>query len=107
MKDPIFVFRTVFFISGLFILITGCGLKNTAPDNLETLEESRREAIEIAYGQAYKKRNKTYKPLTYGELEISKPMSYRKLDSLYERKYALHNLRMSEEEIDSKIDIQK
>jgi hypothetical protein len=107
MKDPFFAPRNVFFACSLILLITGCGLKYEVPESLETLENSRREAIEANYSNAYKTRNKTYKPLTYGELVITKPESYRKLDSLYSRKYAQQQLGMSMEDIDAKIEIQK
>jgi hypothetical protein len=107
MKDPLFVTRPVFLIGSLFLLLTGCGLKYTPPESLETLEDARREAIEIEYSQAYKTRNKKYTPLTYGELEISKPGSYRKLDSLYAKKYAQQNLRMNSDALDAQIEIQK
>jgi hypothetical protein len=106
MKDPLFVTRAVFLSGSLILFLTGCGLKYTPQESLETLENARREAIEIEYSQAYKTRNKKYTPLTYGQLEISKPGSYRKLDSLYAKKYAQENLRMNTDALDAQIEIQ-
>lgn len=69
--------------------MNSCGLKYEPPASLESLEEARREAIETHYKQSFGLRNKKYIPLTYGDLLVVKPESYRKLDSLFNRKYEL------------------
>lgn len=84
-----------------------CGLKYVEPPGLEEIEASRRAAIENNYASAFAKRGYTYKPLTYGELVVVKPDSYRKLDSLFARKYALQEIGTEDAELNSLIERQR
>lgn len=109
MKDRLFVLRAALPTAAiaLFSFLTACGLRYTPPETHEDLEMDRRAAIESNYSASFKTRNKIYKPLSYGDLVVVKPNSYRRLDSLYARKYALEQLRSSTEEIDDQIEAQR
>lgn len=87
--------------------LNSCGLKYEPPASLESLEEARREAIETHYGQSFSARNKKYHPLTYGELLVVKPESYRKLDSLFNRKYDLQQSGKTDEQLNEQIEYQR
>lgn len=97
----------LFLTGSLVIIITGCGLKYTPPASDITLEENRELAIEHQYAASYKALGKEYKSLTYGDMIVVKPDSYRKLDSLYNKKYALQGLGKTDEALESQIDIQR
>lgn len=81
--------RYLRFIFVFVLFLHSCGLKYEPPVTLEELEIQRREAIENSYAVSFKKAGKRYLPLTYGELTIVKPDSYKALDSVFLRKYAL------------------
>lgn len=92
------------------LIVTGlslysCGLRYTPGDTPEDVEEQRRFMMQEQLSGDYKRINKTYKPLTYGKLTVVKPVSYVKLDSLFEQKYR----RRYEEtaDLDRAIDYQK
>ena len=72
---------------------------------MESLEEERRFALQEQLFNDYKSIGKHYKPLTYGELTVVKPDSYRKLDSLYEVKYRNRHREMPE--LEEEIGVQK
>ena len=71
----------------LLVQLTGCGLKYTPPQTLESIEEDRRFALQEQLHKDFSSIGKKYTPLTYGEPMVVKPDSYRKLDSLYGVKY--------------------
>ncbi len=98
---------TTLFVGLLLFTLHSCGLKYVAPPTNEDLENTRRTAIEESYSQTFISRNKQYKPLTYGELIVVKPNSYRRLDSLYTRKYALAQIGSSDEALEQRIEVQK
>ena len=98
---------TTLFVGLTVIMLHSCGLKYAAPPTSEDLENTRRAAIEESYSQTFIARKKEYKPLTYGELIVVKPNSYRKLDSLYTRKYALAQIGSSDEALEQRIEVQK
>jgi len=96
-----------FFVGLILFLFQGCGLKYVAPVTNEDLENARRAAIVESYAQTFSSINKKYKPLTYGELMVVKPTSYRILDSLYTRKYSLAQIGSSDELLEERIEQQK
>lgn len=107
MKGPFSASLVLLYLSGLLLTFTGCGLKYTPPPTEESYAEERREAIETHYALSFQKRGMKYKPLNYGEPVVVKPDSYRRLDSLFERKYTLEQLGQSSEKIDVAIEGQR
>jgi hypothetical protein len=67
----------------------------------------RRAALESQLKIDYATLNKTYTSLAYGEVVKVKPISYIKLDSLFEKKYQLTQQNLSTSEVDAAIDYQK
>lgn len=97
----------LFLLTGsLAAIIVGCGVKYTPPASDITLEYNRELAIEHQYDSSYRALGKFYFPLTYGDLIEVKPDSYRRLDSLYNRKYDLQRLGKTDESVESQIRIQ-
>jgi hypothetical protein len=107
MKDRFRGMHLLFLTGSLLVIIASCGLKYTPPASDITLEENRQLAIEHQYASSYKALGKDYKSLTYGDMIVVKPDSYRKLDSLYNKKYALQGLGKTDESLESQIDIQR
>ena len=95
----------VFFISALSA--SSCGLKYIPGPSLEDLERNRKASLEQQLAQDFASVNKKYVGLTYGETVLVKPVSYQRLDSLFEVKYRLSNSGLSTKEIDPLIEKQK
>jgi hypothetical protein len=71
------------------------------------LAMQRRTALENQLKKDYATINKSYSSLAYGEVVKVKPISYIKLDSLFEKKYQLTQQNLSTSEVDAAIDFQK
>lgn len=97
------------FASFLLILIsvTSCGLKYVPGPSLQDLANTRRASLEQQLAHDFGKVNKKYVGLTYGETVVVKPVSYQRLDSLFEVKYRLSQNGFSTKEIDPLIENQK
>ncbi len=93
------------FAACLFVVLTGCGLRYMPGATAESIEEERRFAMQEQLFNDYKTIGKHYKPLTYGELTVVKPDSYRRLDSLYAIKY--RNSHRTMPELEEQIEVQK
>ena len=89
------------------ISVTSCGLKYVPGPSLEDLERNRKESLEQQLAHDFAAVNKKYVALTYGETVIVKPLSYQRLDSLFEVKYTMSQNGLSTKEIDPLIEDQK
>lgn len=89
------------------ISVTSCGLKYVPGPSLEDLERNRKESLEQQLAHDFAAVNKKYVALTYGETVIVKPLSYQRLDSLFEVKYTMSQNGLSAKEIDPLIEDQK
>ena len=91
----------------VIVSVTYCGLKYVTGPSLEDLERNRKESLEQQLAHDFAAVNKKYVALTYGESVIVKPMSYQRLDSLFEVKYRMSQNGLSTKEIDPLIEDQK
>ncbi len=89
------------------ISVTSCGLKYVPGPSLEDLERNRKESLEQQLAHDFAAVNKKYVALTYGETVLVKPLSYQRLDSLFEVKYNMSQNGLSTKEIDPLIEDQK
>lgn len=97
-------------IIGVFILVisvASCGLKYVPGPSLQDLEQTRKQKLEAQLAHDFAAVNKTYVSLTYGETVVVKPISYQRLDSLFEVKYRMSQNGMSTKELDPLIENQK
>lgn len=101
-----FPFRFICF-SLLAIGLHACGLKFTPSPSLAELANTRKTKLEDQLRADFDAVNKAYIPLTYGQSVTVKPISYQRLDSLFEAKYQLSQRGMSTKEIDPQIETQK
>lgn len=106
MKTPFqFIHGLIFGLIGMYL--TSCGLKFEPGPTPEDLETQRRLVLETQLKKDYALLNKTYTPLTYGDMATVKPISFIKLDSLFDVKYRTVQRGEPTDEIDAKIDIQR
>ena len=91
----------------LIVSVSSCGLKYVPSPGLQELAANRRESLEQQLARDFGKVNKKYVSLTYGETVVIKPLSYQRLDSLFEVKYNLSQNGFSTKEIDPLIENQK
>lgn len=97
------------FIAGFIVIasVASCGLKYVPGPSLQDLEKTRKEKLEQQLAHDFAAVNKTYVSLTYGETVVVKPLSYQRLDSLFEVKYRMSKSGLSTKELDPLIENQK
>lgn len=91
----------------ILLILVSCKLNYTPPPTMYDVTMQRRTALENQLKKDYATINKTYTSLAYGEVVKVKPISYIKLDSLFEKKYQLTQRNLSTNEVDAAIDYQK
>lgn len=91
----------------LFFSLVACKLNYTPPISSVDLTVQRRTELEKQLKKDFATLDKKYTSLAYGEVIKVKPISYLKLDSLFEKKYQLNQRKLSTSEIDAAIDYQK
>lgn len=101
-----FLNRLAFFLL-LVVSVTSCGLKYVPGPSLDDLAKTRKEVLEQQLTRDFASVNKKYISLTYGETVVVKPLSYQRLDSLFEVKYRMSKNGFSTKEIDPMIENQK
>lgn len=93
--------------SAIALSITSCGLKYVPGPSLQDLEQNRKAKLEEQLTRDFAAVGKTYVSLTYGETVVIKPLSYQRLDSLFEEKYRMSKIGLSTKELDPLIESQK
>lgn len=101
-----FLIRFICF-SAIVVSIASCGLKYVPGPSLQDLEQNRKTKLEEQLTRDFAAVGKTYVSLTYGETVIIKPLSYQRLDSLFEEKYRMSKIGLSTKELDPLIENQK
>lgn len=97
-----------FFIGFIVIsVLASCGLKYTPQATPESTLEKRKALIEQTIENDFRPMRKTYTPIGYGNSVKIKPVSYQKLDSLFERKYQLERIGKRDANLDEAIKIQQ
>ncbi len=93
--------------SALVLSITSCGLKYVPGPSLQDLEKNRKTKLEEQLTRDFAAVGKTYVSLTYGETVVIKPLSYQRLDSLFEEKYRLSKSGLPTKDLEPLIENQK
>lgn len=93
--------------STLVLSITSCGLKYVPGPSLQDLEQNRKKKLEEQLTRDFAAVGKTYVSLTYGETVVIKPLSYQRLDSLFEEKYRLSKSGFPTKDLEPLIENQK
>ncbi|MNK21374.1 hypothetical protein D3C87_396280 [compost metagenome] len=93
--------------SALVLSITSCGLKYVPGPSLQDLEKNRKTKLEEQLTRDFAAVGKTYVSLTYGETVVIKPLSYQRLDSLFEEKYRLSKIGLPTKDLEPLIENQK
>ena len=97
-----FVFCTLF-----LLLLSSCGLRYTPPPTIEELQNDRRSALESQLYSDFKEVSLKPTFLHYGDPLTIKPVSFVKLDSLFNLKYIAQKSGLPTEELDREIDNQR
>ncbi|MCC6702074.1 MAG: hypothetical protein IT221_11150 [Fluviicola sp.] len=105
MKVHFKFFNGLFFI--LLIGLSSCGLKYDKGPTLEEINTNRKLSLESQLKKDYASLNKTYTPLEYGNSSVIKPLSYKRLDSLFNEKYQLTQSGLPTKQIDIEIELQR
>lgn len=96
---------------GLFLFfgatVTSCGLKYIPAETAEDLAKVRKQKLEQQLQADFATIGKKFLHLTYGETVVVKPLSYQRLDSLFEVKYQRSLNRISTKDLDPLIEQQK
>jgi hypothetical protein len=106
MSEIHFLFRLFCFLL-LSFGVHSCGLKFTPSPSLEELSNTRKTKLEEQLKSDFAAMDKKYVSLTYGESVTVKPISYQRLDSLFEVKYQMSQRGMSTKALDPQIESQK
>lgn len=93
--------------SAIALSMVSCGLKYVPGPSLQDLEQNRKAKLEEQLTRDFASVGKTYVSLTYGETVVIKPLSYQRLDSLFEEKYRMSKIGLSTKELDPLIENQK
>ncbi len=90
-----------------FLLLFSCGLRYTPQPTPQSTQIDRRNLIEETIQKEFKSQNKTYNPIGYGESVKIKPVSYLRLDSLFEQKYQLERIGKRDPNLEEAIKLQQ
>ncbi|MFT7345095.1 MAG: hypothetical protein ACI9XP_001689 [Lentimonas sp.] len=91
----------------LWSFMISCGLQYTPPATPESQENRRKNTIEEYLTSEFNKDSAQYSPIAYGDSETIKPISYKELDSLYEKKYRLEQQNKFDRKLENEIGIQR
>ncbi|HRO74962.1 MAG TPA: hypothetical protein PLP27_02305 [Crocinitomicaceae bacterium] len=89
------------------LILAACGLRYTPTATPETTQSDRKKLIEETIAKEFQRQNKIYKPIGYAESVKIKPVSYIKLDSLFEVKYRLERAGKRDANLDESIKMQQ
>lgn len=89
------------------VLLTACGLRYTPPESLEEIQTRRKLALDQQMTSQFATIGKKYTNLIFGESLTVKPLSYMRLDSLFEVKYQRSQQNLSTRDLEPLIEAQK
>ncbi len=86
------LFKFPFFVFAIILLaLNSCGLQYIPTELPEDVTGNRRVAIESQISRDFQKSEYQYYSVAFGTTEVVKPFSYKRLDSLYQKKYVNEN----------------
>ena len=98
----------IFIFSCLLIsLLNSCGLQYQPQTPPEDRQLQRQRVIESKIKSEFEPQKKTYRSIAFGKTTTIKPVSFIKLDSLFEQKYQLEQTGRKDRKLDEKIGIQR
>ena len=95
------------FLGAIFSIVSGCGLQYEPQTPPEDRQLQRQRVIESKIKEEFEPQKKFYRSIAFGKTTTIKPVSFIKLDSLFERKYQLEQTGRRDRELDEKIGIQR
>jgi hypothetical protein len=98
--------RFIIFISVILSMVS-CGLKYTPVESPSAFEQRRHDTIERYLSNTFNTSNNRYKSIAFGTAQTIKPLSYQKLDSLFEQKYSNEKKGITDEKLDNLIENQR
>lgn len=98
--------KTILF-SILIITFSSCGLKYEPQVLPEDRQLQRQRVIEASIIEDFSKENKKYESIAFGQSTTVKPLSFLKLDSLYEKRYELELVGRKDRQLEEEIEVQK
>jgi hypothetical protein len=98
--------RFILFIS-IILSMVSCGLKYTPVESPSAFEQRRHDTIEGYLTRTFNTSNNRYKSIAFGTAQTIKPLSYQKLDSLFEQKYSNEKKGIIDEKLDNLIENQR
>jgi hypothetical protein len=98
----IFIFSCV-----LISILNSCGLQYQPQTPPEDRQLQRQRVIESKIKSEFEPQKKTYRSIAFGKTTTIKPVSFIKLDSLFEQKYQLEQTGRKDRKLDEKIGIQR
>lgn len=99
--------KVIFLLFSLQVLLFSCGLKYSPPESIEQIQSNRRLMLEQQLTTQFATVHKKYTSLEYGESLTIKPLSYMRLDSLFEIKYQRTKTGQSTKDLEPLIEAQK
>jgi hypothetical protein len=91
----------------LTIICTSCGLEYSAPPTPISQTDDRRREIQKYMRENFEKDSLVYESIAFGKVETLKPLSYKRLDSLYGAKYTLEREGVRNVKLEDDIEIQR
>lgn len=91
----------------LISILNSCGLQYEPQTPPEDRQLQRQRVIESKIKAEFEPQKKTYRSIAFGKTTTIKPVSFIKLDSLFEQKYQLEQTGRRDRKLDEKIGIQR
>jgi hypothetical protein len=98
--------RFIFFIF-LCVSIASCGLTYTPIESPAAFEQRRHDSIESYLTRTFNTSGIRYKSIAFAAPQTIKPLSYQKLDSLFDQKYSNEKKGISDKRLDNLIENQR
>ncbi len=99
--------KIIFLLFTLMAILGGCGLEYIPQTPPEDRQLQRQRVIESKIKSEFEPQKKTYRSIAFGKTTTIKPLSFIKLDSLFEQKYQLEQSGRRDRNLDEKIGIQR
>jgi hypothetical protein len=98
----------IFILSCILIsILSSCGLQYVPQTPPEDRQLQRQRVIESKIKAEFEPQKKTYRSIAFGKTTTVKPVSFIKLDSLFEQKYQLEQTGRKDKKLDENIGIQR
>lgn len=101
------MYKIIILSIALLAIFSSCGLSYVPQTPPEDRQLQRQRVIESKIKSEFEPQKKTYRSIAFGKTTTIKPVSFIKLDSLFEQKYELEQKGRRDKDLDEKIGIQR